>query len=99
MRRVLHRLLSSETHVEHQEDAGQRQVVDQVAQVDHAALDALEAAARAQRAQDVAERRPREVGHAARADQVEQRRTTSTVRISATIWLSVREETNRPMAA
>ena len=32
--------------VQRQEDAGQRDVVEQVAQVDHAALDALEAAAR-----------------------------------------------------
>jgi hypothetical protein len=45
--------------VEHQEDAGERDVIEQVAQVDDAALDALEAAACAERAQDFAQLRGR----------------------------------------
>jgi len=58
-------------HVEGQEDAGDGQVVDQVAQVDHSALDALEPAARTGRTQNLGQERRNKIGDHRRAGQVE----------------------------
>ena len=59
------------SHVERQERDGEREIVDQIAQIDHAALDALEVAARADGAQDLSDAVAEEIRHAARASQVE----------------------------
>ena len=64
-------LALDEPHVEEQERGCQRQVVDEVTQVNDAALDALEATAGADVAQDAAHRFAKEVGDRARAHQVE----------------------------
>ena len=59
-------------HVEHQKDAGQREVVEQVAQVYHTSLDGFEAAAGADGPQNLAEAVAHEVGQAAGAEQVKE---------------------------